>query len=56
MAIIKTAAKITVNVKKECLIQAGKQTEIAGSINIEAKQGNLSLNSLKRIISRGNKK
>jgi len=56
MAIIKTAKNITIEVTETYLIKAGKLTEQANAINIEAKKENLSISSNKKVQIHGNKK
>ena len=56
MAIIREAKKMTIRVTGEHHIRAGKLTEIAEKINIEATHDNLFLISNKKVQKEGEKK
>lgn len=56
MAIRKTAKNILIKVNDSYNLSVGEKVEkIAGTINTEAKKGNLVLASNKKIMSHGNK-
>lgn len=56
MAIIKKAKNIRIKVYGKDTIVAGKYTQIAEEIKIESLAGDISLSSMKKITSVGNKK
>ncbi|WP_160136554.1 hypothetical protein [Chryseobacterium sp. c4a] len=57
MAIIKTATNIHIKVKDSYHLNVGQKVEkIAQKINVEAKDENLVLASMKKIVSEGYKK
>jgi lipopolysaccharide assembly outer membrane protein LptD (OstA) len=53
MAITITAKNITITTKNKDVIMAGKIKESAEDIHIEATNGNINLNSQKKIIANG---
>jgi hypothetical protein len=53
MAILKQAKNINIFVKGDYIVKAGKLTEIADKINIEAKNDDLTLISNKKVLIHG---
>lgn len=54
MAINKQAKNIHIKVQNDYRLEAGKLVKTADKVNIEAKHGNLTLDSSKKVQTRGN--